>query len=237
MIHLIHLIHDTFDIDIDNIFFTIGDKIIRQTLWIPMGSPASPAMAIALCMYCEHLFQESNPDFGIIQGHRYVDDLIAFLNRELDEDTVKKLEGIYPPPLELESEKGILKEDGVQECKFLQSHNTLYPSGELVVIEHHKNTHRKAMGLREIKNVVHFDSHIPYHQKFGRVVGALTGAYRHSIGEKQKRKAASIVLDDFLNFGMSKRLALETVNRMALNTGDIPVWLPIYEYLYDRADF
>ena len=161
----------------------------------------------------------------------------AFLNRELDEDTVEKLEGIYPPPLELESEKGILKEDGVQECKFLQSHNTLYPSGELVVIEHHKNTHRKAMGLREIKNVVHFDSHIPYHQKFGRVVGALTGAYRHSIGEKQKRKAASIVLDDFLNFGMSKRLALETVNRMALNTGDIPVWLPIYQYLYDRAYF
>ena len=141
---------EVMEFDIDNIFFTIGDKIIKQTLGIPMGSPASPAMAIALCMYYEHRFQESNPEFGIIQGHRYVDDLIAFLNKELDADTIKKLEGIYPSPLELESEKGISKHDGTQQCKFLQTHNTLYPSGDLVVIEYHKNTHREAVGLRKL---------------------------------------------------------------------------------------
>ena len=90
--------------------------------------------------------------------------------------------------------------------------------------------------MRKLKNVVHFDSHIPYHQKFGRVVGALTGAYRHSIGEKQKKEAAITVLKDFFTFGLPKRLALNTVNRMALNTRDIPVWLPIYELLNNIRD-
>ena len=102
-----------------------------------------------------------------------------------------------------------------------------------MVTEYYKNTHREAMGVRKLKNVVHFDSHIPYHQTFGRVVGALTGAYRHSIGGKQKKGAAITVLKDFFTFSLPKRLALETVNRMALNTRDFPVWLPIYELLYN----
>ena len=86
------------EFDIDNIFVTIGNKIIKQTLGIPMGSPASPAMAIALCMHCEHFLQESHPNFGIIQGYRYVDDLVAFLNKDLDENAIKT-GGHLPSPI------------------------------------------------------------------------------------------------------------------------------------------
>ena len=160
-----------------------------------------------------------------------MDELIAFLSKDLDDETVKALEGIYPPPLELESEKGILKSDGIQRCKFLQTYNTLTPSGELTVIEFHKNSHRVKEGLRRIKNVVHFDSHIPHHQKFGRVVGALTGAYRNSIGVENKKEAVMTVLKDFFSFGMSKQLANNTVHRLMTNTCDSAVWLPIYSCL------
>ena len=75
---------------------------------------------------------------------------MAFLNKDLDGNVIKTLEGIDPPPLELESEEGISKPGGTQKCKFLQTYNTLQPSGELTVIEYHKNSHRKGLGLREL---------------------------------------------------------------------------------------
>ena len=42
-----------------------------------------------------------------------------------------------------------------------------------------------------------------------------------------------IVLDDFFEYGMSSQLALNTVDRMAVNTRDYAVWLPIYTHLYN----
>ena len=90
--------------------------------------------------------------------------------------------------------------------------------------------------MREIKNVVHFDSHIPHHQKFGRVVGALTGAYRHSIGVSEKKQAIVTVLKDFFQFGMSKQLATATVHRLITNTCDFDVWLPIYGCIHKHSN-
>ena len=51
--------------DIAHIYFTLGDRILRQTEGVPMGSPCSPALAVALCMHSEHHFIATHPDVVI----------------------------------------------------------------------------------------------------------------------------------------------------------------------------
>ena len=52
-------LHDIYAIvcmDLDNIYFKVGDTIMRQIHGIPMGSPLSPAMAICICAFYENKF-------------------------------------------------------------------------------------------------------------------------------------------------------------------------------------
>ena len=67
--------------DIAHIYFTLGDHILRQTEGVPMGSPCSPTLAVALCMHSEHHFIATHPDVVIYHGFefRYIDDLLLFL--------------------------------------------------------------------------------------------------------------------------------------------------------------
>ena len=65
--------------DVANIYFTLGDKTVRQTMGIPMGSPCSPALAVAVCMHAEHRFAEMHPEVVVHYGFRYIDDLLLFL--------------------------------------------------------------------------------------------------------------------------------------------------------------
>ena len=65
--------------DVANIYFTLGDKTVRQTMGIPMGSPCSPALAVAVCMHAEHRFAGMHPEVVVHYGFRYIDDLLLFL--------------------------------------------------------------------------------------------------------------------------------------------------------------
>ena len=119
-------------------------------------------------------------------GFRYIDDLLLFLK-----ENSNLIGGIYPPPLQLEEEAGIELADGSYEFRFLETWTRLTPDGRLDISHHHKNTHRASRGQAQVKNVAHFSSHVPPHQKFGRVVGALTSAWSHSVGHPNKVKAAA----------------------------------------------
>ena len=204
--------------DVANIYFTLGDKTVRQTMGIPMGSPCSPALAVAVCMHAEHKFAEMHPEVVVHYGFRYIDDLLLFLR-----ENSNLIGGIYPPPLQLEEEAGIELADGSYEFRFLETWTRLTPDGRLDISHHHKNTHRASRGQAQVKNVAHFSSHVPPHQKFGRVVGALTSAWSHSVGHPNKVKAAVRVLHDMRHHGMSNETARAAMRRMEFKTVD-PVW-------------
>ena len=77
------------EFDINNCFFTSLGKILRQIRGVPMGSPASPNLAIAICAFYENNFNEklSNHNYKnkfydctpIVRAIRYIDDLLVFL--------------------------------------------------------------------------------------------------------------------------------------------------------------
>jgi len=195
--------------DVNHIYFTTGDKLRRQTCGIPMGSPASPAMAVAVCAHAEHHFQIEHPEVQIHQGFRFIDDVLLFLK-----EYSALIGSMYPPPMELEEEEGILQGDEYR-YRFLEAWSVLNAQGELDIIHHHKNTHRERHGLPPLKDVAHFSTHVPAHQKFGRVVGALNSAWHHSVGEVNKQRACLVVLKDMQKHGMPDALAWKAMNRMA----------------------
>ena len=73
------------------IFFPVSNTCLNKLSVFPsMGSPGSPAYAICICMYYEHIFNNKllhlqkqltdiiQPQGPLCKGLRYVDDLIAF---------------------------------------------------------------------------------------------------------------------------------------------------------------
>ena len=74
--------------DITNALFSCFNTTLKQIVGVPMGSPGSPAYAICICMYYEHIFKSKlthlqnklNLPFKtpLCEGLRYIDDLIAF---------------------------------------------------------------------------------------------------------------------------------------------------------------
>ena len=106
----------------------------------------------------------------------------------------------YPPPMELE------EEEHSGSARFLSTHITLKPGGPLKSQYYHKNTFLAHDGKQPLKNVVPFDSHVPKHQHFGRVVGALHRANTATRDLTSQHKARELVLHEFEQFGMSQNL-------------------------------
>ena len=87
---------------IDNAFFTIGEKSLRQTIGIPMGIDPAPFMANGHLYKFEFDFQQemTKKNYAVARSlnhtHRYIDD-ISPLNDKGNFD--KYREQIYPPEL------------------------------------------------------------------------------------------------------------------------------------------
>ena len=126
---------------------------------------------------------------------------------------------MYPFPLELEKEDTTC--EGRTCFRFLETWNELTPEGNIRVIHYHKNSHQQRLGKPLVKNMVDFTSHIPYHQKFGRVVGALISAQAHSVGENNRDLAVAVVLQDMQRYGMPRHIASAALNRLHQRMGDI----------------
>ena len=187
--------------DVQNAYFTLGNKILRQTLGIPMGSPCSPAFAVAVCMKAEHDFSTTHPDVKIIKGFRYIDDLLLFLKQPCD-----AIMHMYPPPLELESE---LTLDGhIHKIKFLETWTELDThTGSFTIIHALKQWIRELQGKPPLRNITSFDSHVPPHQKFGLAVGTLLRAARNSLGHTAQTVAKTRAMAALFEHNLSMRTA------------------------------
>ena len=92
---------------ISNCHFTVGSKIFRQIIGIPMGSDPSPFMANLFLFYYESKFlkeltKTDNRKARLFSSvFRYLDDLIAINDGGLFEQNYRE---IYPPELELKKE-------------------------------------------------------------------------------------------------------------------------------------
>ena len=106
---------------------------------------------------------------------------------------------------------------------FLEAYSTLRPDGAVDIVHYHKNAYRTRAGKPPLKNVPHFSTHVPNHAKFGRVVGALTRAWSHSVGDTNKVNATLTVLMELDSMGMPKNLARQAIKRMAYKT-DSGLW-------------
>ena len=213
--------------DIENIFFTVGDRLQQQTLGIPMGSPCSPALAIALCMHAEHGFLSSHPNPDKFVGFRYIDDLLLFYKEPADQNAVHERVGkIYPPPLELEEEthNGVLR--------YLEHLVTFSPQGAFDVQHYHKNLHRLREGKQPLKNIPHHTSFVPHSYNFGRIVGALHRVTRSSIGTPNTFRGCINLLDEHI-FSMQfpVKLILQAIYRMERSApAYAPTWAALKAY-------
>ena len=206
--------------DIENLYFGLGNKILKQTLGVPMGSPCSPALAVAVCMHAEHHFMQDHPDMEVIAGFRYIDDLLLYLAKPCED-----IKTMYPPPLELEEEDTRCKEQGpkLHMFRFLEAwteiaHSSL--SGEASVSITHclKSWLREKEGKRPLKNITPFDTHVPYHQLFGYAVGALNRAWEQSAGLENRTIASLRSLHALKEHGMTDNIAKSAIIRMHRKT-------------------
>ena len=152
--------------DINNIFFTIGKTVARQTQGVPMGSPCSPALAIALCSFYEHKFWEKNPNQKFY-GWRFMDDLLMCVPPNMD---TSELTNIYPKPLDLEEEKVQTNST----FKYLQTETKVEENGNIQIGFFEKNTQRKMQGKQPLKNIVQFDSNVWLHRVEMKVLLEIT---------------------------------------------------------------
>ena len=191
--------------DIKNIYFKLGKDMVQQIEGVPMGSPASPALAVAVCMQAEHKFLSTldATQRKQIVGFRYVDDLLTFVSPNFD---TKVLHDMYPNPLQLEEEA--IHNNAF---RFLQTFTTIR-NGTLDIQFYHKNTHRQAQSQTLLKNVVPFDSHWPTHIHTGRVLGALHSIAHHVNSNASVVKGTMELMHEFKQQGMSKNMMTNSLH-------------------------
>ena len=201
--------------DIENVFFSIGDRLIHQVLGVPMGSPCSPPLAIALCMFAEHKFLQSvNPDDFL--GFRYMDDLILFCPSSL---TFEEIAAIYPPPLQLKEEK-----PSSEGWEFLESCLSWTVGGAPCVAYLSKNAGRARLGKPLLRNCPHFSTSLPFSWQFGRVVGKLCRIQQNALGDFNHLLGAGFAYSEFLALGACPGLLLKAALRMTRKTNGDSVW-------------
>ena len=154
-----------------------------------------------MCMKAEHDFMIAHPQVTVVADFRYIDDLLLFLTHPCEE-----IKSMYPPPLELEEETTLQGDKHL--IHFLETLTTIQVnSGKFTIIHASKSWMNLKKGKAPIKSVTHFDTHTPYHQKFGYVVGTLVRVLRNSVGSTQLSEATSRELAAMYDHGMPAKLA------------------------------
>jgi len=200
--------------DINNIFFTIGKRVARQTQGVPMGSPCSPALAIALCSFYEHNFLTKNPNRKFY-GWRFMDDLLMCVPPSMD---TSELTNIYPKPLDLEEEKVQTNST----FKYLQTETKVEENCNIQIGFVEKNTQRMVQGKQPLKNIVPFDSHVVPTMHFSRVVGALHAILHHTNSHSTLKKGVDYQMKEFKRHGLSRHMQAKCLRYMAQKTHSHP---------------
>ena len=88
---------------IDNIYVSIGNRVYRQCVGIPMGTYCAPLLANLFLFYCEYKYMKNLIKNDIILAKkfnttmRYIDDLLTLNNTQFD----AAIQDIYPQELQL----------------------------------------------------------------------------------------------------------------------------------------
>ena len=177
-----------------------------------MGSPASPALAVALCMKAEHTWLStlSHGDRKGVLGFRYMDDLLVFHSPQIKQQS---LTTIFPHPLSLE-----LEDIHNNSFRFLQTWVHLRPNNTMDIQFYHKNTVRKEEHKPLLKSVVPFDSHWPKHMHLGRVIGALHGVYHHVNSDFNVHKGTMQLMAEFKDLGLTHSMLHTALSRLHKQT-------------------
>ena len=102
---------------LDNCFFTIGNKVLKQTIGLPMGGDPAPFWANLFLFYYEHAWMKRMRKTDNILARkfshtfRFIDDLLAINDGGMFEGYYKD---IYPEELELKKENA-----NYDACSFL----------------------------------------------------------------------------------------------------------------------
>ena len=121
---------------------------------------------------------------------------------------------MYPAPLEIECESTEIPNGHA--FKFLETWTQVSATTGGFAITHALKSwiRKKQQGKPPLKNVVHFGSHAPEHQKFGFVVGTLIRAMSNSLGLPAKQQSMSRALEALYDFGLSDELAARALVRV-----------------------
>ena len=88
---------------IDNIYVSIGNRVYKQCVGIPMGTDCAPLLANLFLFYYEYKYMKNLIKNNIILAKkfnntmRYIDDLLTLNNTQFD----AAIQDIYPQELQL----------------------------------------------------------------------------------------------------------------------------------------
>ena len=188
--------------DLDNIYFSVGNVLLKQRKGLPMGSPLSPVASILTAAFYEFEFLSNleKNDRVLIDGIRYIDDILVFGFSENGE----KFERITAEVLD-RFQKFCYHSDLILENEPINNNRVVFLEGDLFIEEDsvmmcHKNKNWPLIREKNeqiIKRFVIWNSFCSRHIKRGIVIGAL---FRILVNSSSEFIAANSMLKILLEF-------------------------------------
>ena len=185
--------------DLENAYVTImNGGIAKQTMGIPMGSPLSPAMAIATTAFMEHEWRtkvkrELPQAEGTYDARRYMDDVLFVYTGESGRQALEHFKtSAYEAPLNLED----AEQDVYLETRII--------GGDL------QWRRMKNKNEDQAKQVIwkyqRYDSYAPYGQKWAVMMATLTKVNDYATDDTQLLYSARTKLREFEGLGYPSKV-------------------------------
>ena len=198
---------------IDNIYVSVGNRIYRQCVGIPMGTDCAPLLANLFLFFYEYRYMKSLIKSNILMARkfnntmRYIDDLLVLNNTNFND----AINDIYPPELQLK--------------KTTENTTALLYLDIFITIKHRKYStmlYDKRDSFKfDIVNFPHMDSNIPCKPTYGVYISQLVRIGRvcssyHQFCERHHKLSRRLIRQGFRYFELCK-----TFGRFARNHADI----------------
>ena len=223
--------------DLSNVFFTLGDTVLKQINGIPMGSPNSPALAIIVCAHAEHLFACSITDFAHYFAKRYMDDihLTVFYPvadrhaSSLAHNFLSDFASIYPSSLTLEH-TGSGSTDFLESTISYPDYSTpeclSLPSSSMFCRYFIKNGPSLTSPILKFSRLQHFASYRSLSHRRGSLVGTLLRITTHSCSSPSLAPmflSTLLLLGELHKLDFPARFLHKTISRLSL-AHPHPIW-------------
>ena len=189
---------DIMNFDLNNSVFTVGNTTKQQKCGIPMGSPLSPALAVIVCAYYEHLIFEKLRSYKFstwtnkVLGVRYMDDVFSVVthdgtnvSKHRAKEILKWFEFGYHKNMTLECE------DTSIPLKFLSSTMTAVDGSPITYEYYNKNIDSIiSTSTQKFLTFQHYGSLAPKAQKRSVIVSSLHRLCMNSNSKSDFEKAS-----------------------------------------------